>query len=263
MLQRIGVSIAWFGVLLVVVAIATGLLGWQLGRARYLFNIGVLVATLGCIFCVCALVTGLAAVVRRARFWGNEVSLLMTDLTVVDELAKSSPVDLQTLGQLLALRREILQNRQRFVLGPADSVSPFLVLLVALTVPHTDAIALAGQYAPWATQLAAGPAGWIGLGALVTSVVFARFRMHNVSETYATQIALVASALERATTGQTTEIALSEAPPKLPTHIADDSQMQAVASTSTDIGDLLTKDSKHAIALRTNGAGSTNSANQP
>jgi hypothetical protein len=132
---------------------------------------------------------------------------------VVEELARNSPIDLKTLSQVLGLRREILQSRQRFVLGPGGNVSPFLVLLVALTIPHTDIVKLSGQYAPWATQLTAGPAGWIALGALLLSFVFARFRALDVDETYSIQIGLVASALERTRTSQASTIASIEVPP--------------------------------------------------
>jgi hypothetical protein len=233
--DRIGGGLIWFGCLVFVVAIAAGLLGWHLGYARYLANIGILVAALGWICCVCALLAALPDVVRRARFWRNEVSLLVTDSLVAEELARYSPIDLKTLSQMLGLRREIHQSRQRFVLGPGGNVSPFLVLLVALTIPHTDIVKLAGQYAPLATQLTAGPAGWIVLSALLLSFVFAGFRALDVDETYSVQIGLVASALERARTSQSSTIAPIEVPPPTLTGQADSkAQDPAIAQSPAE-----------------------------
>ena len=143
-------------------------------------------------------------------FWNRQISLVVDDSVLVQQLAGNAASELRTLQQMLIRQRKALRTHRKFVLGRTAQVSPFIVLLVVLVIPHADLAHVLEQLAPGAGYKIAGATSWIAVNLVVPFFVFVRFRALDVDETYSTYIALVESALDRAASSAIVRAASSD-----------------------------------------------------
>jgi hypothetical protein len=172
--------------------------GFDARLGKYLFSVAVVV--LGLPALLSALIEGAILLAREPRpssFWARQARALVMDGLRVERLCAHAPSDLKLVHSLVSLRHNAFRDRQRFVLGSAAAISPFIVMLLLVAVPIGIATDLLVHYLPWAKSLASNAHLWLGILALGWTFAFVRLHANGVDEHFEACLTLLQCALDR------------------------------------------------------------------